>query len=266
MWGILHPHVVTAGSAQLWNALLRTVQADTITLPLLSIIFLGSMLSSTVGFAYSALVGAAIFHVVPDPVVAVEVMMISSIALQLYSVAALWRQISWARCLPFLIGGLLTTPVGLYLLLHLPAGHYINGVGVALVFYGAYMLFRPDVRIKERGRWSNFAIGMLGGITGPMAAFPGMFITIWCSLMDWNKTTQRAVFQPYILVMQIVSLSALLWLHDLSLSGVQLALYAGPAVAGACIGLCIFRKLSDGQFQRLVIVALIGSGVALAFK
>ena len=39
-----------------------------------------------------------------------------------------------------------------------------------------------------------------------------------------------------------------------------------PGIAGAVVGLRIFHRLTDPQFQRLVNVALIVSGVALALK
>ena len=46
----------------------------------------------------------------------------------------------------------------------------------------------------------------------------------------------------------------------------DLIAYALPGVAGAWLGLQVFQKLSDLQFQRLVNLALIVSGIALALK
>jgi uncharacterized membrane protein YfcA len=42
--------------------------------------------------------------------------------------------------------------------------------------------------------------------------------------------------------------------------------YALPGVAGAWLGLQVFQKMSDAQFQRLVNLALIVSGIALTRK
>jgi hypothetical protein len=44
---------------------------------------------------------------------AVKVMIVSSIAIQSYSVLAIWRTIDWQRLAPFLLGGGLTIPVGI---------------------------------------------------------------------------------------------------------------------------------------------------------
>src|SRR4051794_39751367 len=76
------------------------------------VIFIAASLSSTVGFAFSAIAAAMIFHFVPDNVEAVQIMMVASIAIQAYSVAGIWRTISMRACAPFLIGGGATIPAG----------------------------------------------------------------------------------------------------------------------------------------------------------
>src|SRR6478752_4300541 len=70
-------------------------------------VFAASTVSSIAGFAFSALCGALLFHLMDSPVYAVHVMIVCSIAIQFLSVATLWRTIEW-RCLRiFLIGGFL---------------------------------------------------------------------------------------------------------------------------------------------------------------
>src|SRR5260221_1888315 len=92
-------------------------------------VFVAATVSSIAGFAFSALCGALLFHVIDSPVYAVNVMIVCSIAIQLLSVAALWRSIDW-RSLPiFLTGGVLGVPAGVYLLLHLPTGAYRSVIG-----------------------------------------------------------------------------------------------------------------------------------------
>src|SRR5712692_5710836 len=82
-------------------------------------VFVASTVSSIAGFAFSALCGALLFHLMDSPVHAVHVMIVCSIAIQLLSVAALWRSIDWPSLPVFLIGGVLGVPAGVYLLLHL---------------------------------------------------------------------------------------------------------------------------------------------------
>jgi len=230
------------------------------------VIFIAACLASTVGFAFSAIAAAMIFHFVSDTVEAVQIMIVASIGIQTYSVAGMWRTISLRTCAPFLIGGVATMPVGIYLLLAVRPQAYILTMGLGLALYGAYMLFRRPPSTKRGGILVDVAVGSLGGITGPLAALPGAFVAIWCGMRGWDKVVQRSVYQPFILIMQLLTLGALSLASGRSMLNADVLAYALPGIAGAYLGLHVFQKLSDGQFHRLVNLALIVSGIALVLK
>jgi len=230
-------------------------------------VFLASTISSIAGFAFSALCGALLFHLMNSPVYAVQVMIICSIAIQLLSVAALWRSIDW-RSLPiFLIGGVPGVPVGAYLLLHLQTGAYRDIIGALLIVYGGYLLLRWPTRPLQTGALADACAGFLGGLTGGLAGFPGAFVTIWCGLKGWDKARQRGVYQPFILCMQPVSLIVIYLMRPSSSTAAQLdwkaLAFIPAALLGAWFGLRIFRRLSDRQFEIAVNALLILSGLGL---
>jgi uncharacterized protein len=232
-----------------------------------AIIFFAAIVSSIVGFAFSAIAGALILHCVPNGVEAVQIMMIASIGIQAYSVARLSRSIQWSRCVPFVAGGLAALPVGIFLLLNLQPRTYVFAMGAGLVGYGLYMLLRRPAPIKSGPRRMADALaGALGGITGPLAAFPGAGVTIWCAMRGWDKIEQRSVYQPYILIMQLIGVGALSFLQPPAAFDPALFAYALPGLAGALLGLHVFHALADVQFQRIINLALIISGSALLFK
>ena len=230
-------------------------------------VFAASTVSSIAGFAFSALCGALLFHLMDTPVYAVHVMIVCSIAIQMLSVATLWRTIDW-RCLAvFLIGGLLGVPAGVYLLLHLPTTTYRTVIGSLLIIYGSYLLLRPPARSLRLGRVSDVCAGFLGGITGGLAGFPGAFVTIWCGLKGWDKARQRGVYQPFILSMQPVTLITIQLMRPASSVQAQLDwkvfAFVPAALLGAWFGLRIFKRLSDRQFELVVNALLIASGIGL---
>jgi uncharacterized protein len=231
------------------------------------IIFFAAIVSSIVGFASSAISGALIFHYISNSVEAVQIMMIASIGIQAYSVAEFSRSINWRRVVPFIAGGVAMMPIGITVLLHLPSQTYILWMGAGLVAYGLFMLLRRPMRARGGGRaFADAVAGSLGGITGPLAAFPGAFVTIWCSMRGWTKVEQRSVYQPYILIMQVLGVSALTLLQPASAFDPVLLAYALPGMAGAFLGLRLFHALTDVQFQRMINVALVVSGSALLLK
>jgi uncharacterized membrane protein YfcA len=230
------------------------------------IIFISAAISSTVGFAFSALAGSLLFHVVPDTAQAVRIMLVASISIQTYSVWKLRRRISVRSLAPYFVGGSLTVVPGVYLLLNSSTRMYLLALGLFLMAYAAYMLLRRPIHFEGNHLIARVGVGALGGITGATAAFPGAFITIWCGFHDWSKERQRAIYQPYILGMQVLTLiilSATTPAETMSLDWIS---YIIPSILGAYVGLRIFDNLSTNHFNKLVSAFLFFSGIVLFTK
>ncbi len=248
------------------GALLSARGIDSAAIVLIAVLA-ASTVSSIAGFAFSALCGSLLFHLIADPVRVVQVMIACSMAMQLLSVASLWRVIAW-RSLPlFLIGGVPGVPAGAYFLLHLQGGVYRAVIGGLLIAYGCYLLLRrPTQPLRTGPLWDVFA-GFLGGVTGGLVGFPGAFVTIWCGLKGWDKTRQRGVYQPFILLMQPVALLAIVLMRPASVAGApldwQTFAFVPAALLGTWFGLRIFKRLSDHQFEVAVSALLVLSGVGL---
>lgn len=233
----------------------------------MAVVFVAATLSSVAGFAFSAICGALLFYLMP-PITAVQLMMVCSIAIQGLSVLALRQSIDWRVLLRFVLGGVASIPIGVYLLLDLDAAIYCRILGIFLIGYGAFMLYRPDTRISVQNKWADGLAGWVGGITGGFAGFPGAFVTVWCSLKGWDKSRQRGVYQPFILVMQVLGLAAISVAaagsrHGFHAVGLSAAAYIPAALLGTWCGLGWYQRLSDRQFTRVVNLLLIASGAAL---
>jgi uncharacterized membrane protein YfcA len=227
-----------------------------------------SAVSSIAGFAFSALCGAVLFHMLDSRVYAVQVMTVASIAIQSLSVLALWRSIDWRSLPVYLAGGVIGVPAGVWLLLNLDAGAYREAIGCLLIAYGGYLLMRHRSHSIRTGPAADACAGFLGGITGGLAAFPGAAVTIWCSLKGWDKARQRGVYQPFILFMQPVTLIAISLMQPPSLQTTaplewKTLIFVPAALLGTWLGLNIFKRLSDRQFELAVCGLLILSGVGL---
>ena len=234
--------------------------------PVCTIIFVCATISSIAGFAFSAISGSMLLHVVRDPVEAVQVMLVASIALQAYSVWALRRIIKLQELLPYFAGGAATVAPGVYLLLNTPATHYLLALGGFLTAYGMYLFLRAPLRLRRNTLAGRVIVGALGGITGATAAFPGAFVTIWCGAHGWDKQHQRAIYQPFILGMQIMTLIMLAVFAPTTGMRVDLLQYVVPAVLGAHVGLVVFSILSSAQFNKIVSAFLVVSGAAMSLK
>ena len=226
-------------------------------------IVLSALVSSIAGFAFCALAGSALAYLKVEPVRAVQMMVLCSIATQLYAVWTIRASIRWRSLWPMIAAGAVTVPLGVWLLLHADALLYAAGLGVFLTAYGCYVALRRDSYVVRGTPWRDAAAGALGGLAGGLAGVPGSFVTVWCSMRGWDKMRQRAAYQPYILAMQVVTIVCLRWQapqhpslgHDLSL--------VPFALLGAIGGMAVFRRLSNRQFQVAISILLIVSGMGL---
>jgi hypothetical protein len=90
-------------------------------------------------------------------------------------------------------------------------------------------------------------------------------------MKGWDKYRQRAVSQPFILVMQIAALLAIsLARWPVTGNGgftggggfdTSDLLFIPASLLGTSIGLALYRRLSDSQFVRTVNILLVVSGV-----
>ncbi len=229
---------------------------------------IAALASGIAGFAFSAICGAILFQFRHDTVGVVEIMLICSIANQSLSVWMLRRDINLRLLAPFVLGGIMGVPLGVWLLLHLNAATFKAALGVILVVYGLYMLLRRPITLPGTSGASDVLVGAIGGIVGGFAAVPGAAVSIWCGTKGWDKARQRAVFQPFILLMQFVVLGAIGMMHAKGAPSVAI-----PPIAWACVpvgllgtwwGMDLFKRLTDSQFGKAVNVLLIVSGFGLA--
>jgi uncharacterized membrane protein YfcA len=233
----------------------------------LSAVLLAATLSSIAGFAFSAICGAMLLRLMDDPVEIVVLMMVCSIAIQSLSVAVLWRDIDWRSLSTFLAGGVVGLPVGVWLLLHLGNVWFKEAIGGLLTVYAAYGLLKSPLTFGRCNEPIDMCVGFVGGITGGFAGFPGAAVTIWCGLKGWDKRRQRGVYQPFILIMQLLALPLIHFMRSPGGAGTggSLALlqFVPAALLGTWFGISLFERLSDRFFAVAVNVLLLISGIGL---
>jgi uncharacterized membrane protein YfcA len=228
-----------------------------------AVILVAATISSVAGFAFAALAGIGLAFVAPEPVRVVHTIVLCSIATQLYAVWQLRAQIRVRAMAPMLLSGALTVPLGTWFLLHVNATTYRLGLGAFLIAYGAFSILHAAERTVRVTPLRDAVAAALAGFVGGLTAFPGALMTIWCALRGIDKTSQRAIYQPFILTMQIVTAASLHVLGRAQIGAQHDLQFVAFAIAGAAIGFAWFRRLSAAQFRVALNVLLIVSGVGL---
>lgn len=230
---------------------------------LLPACFLASLVSGVAGFAFGAVAVALILPLGPAGVL-VPLILAGSIVGQVISLVSLRRGVAWRLLWPFLLAGFAGVPLGTAAL-HLADPHAFRiSLGVVLILFSLYGLLRGETRpVAFGGRAADAVVGLIGGAMGGYAGLSGILPTIWCGARGWKREEQRAVYQPFILAMQVCALVSGGAAGLFSVRALSLALACAPAfLLGTLCGLWIFGRLDERRFRLLVLLLLLVSGAA----
>jgi uncharacterized protein len=238
------------------------------------VLFFAGVVSGLSGFAFAA-VAATVLWLLP-PGQAVPLIMLLSACNQLLSLGALRREMvirgtaEREGALPYIVGGLAGVPIGLVLLRGLPTNLFTAALGVFLTVYSSAMLAKPEnLRLGLSGWKAAVVVGVLGGMLGGVAALPALIPVAYLGLRGVGKSETRGIIQPYILTLQVVSLGMLAF-TDTALFNAQFWLLSAltlPAVLfGSATGVVLYRRISDVNFRRAVLILLVLSGAGLVAK
>ena len=229
--------------------------------------FTAGVVNGLTGFG-TALTGLPIWLQAVEPAIAAQLASACSVLGHISTFPAIWRAIEWRRAAPLIAAGLAGVPLGTLLLPHIALGLFKLGVGLVLVGYCAYMLIAAGrVRLAAGGTGAEVSVGFAAGVLGGLAGLSGVLVTVWASLKAWPKDQRRAFFQAFNFAVLTAMLAAsavsgLVGLHSLIALG-----FAAPATfLGASLGLRLYRRLDDVDFDRLVLAVLLLSGLVLVWS
>lgn len=231
---------------------------------------LAAIVSGSSGFAFALIASAIWLHVLAPA----EVVPLAIACSMLVNLAMVWQLrgvIKPALLWPFLVGAMIGVPIGVAALHSLDAQFVRRGVGALLIAYSVYMFLQPTMPVVRlaalSGKLADGAVGMLGGFMGGATSLNGIFPTLWCGLRGWSKSDQRGVFQPYILIVHIVTLVWMGGVGELDMQvGSKMLLCVPALVVGSWIGLRLFHHVSEKGFRKMMLGLFFLSGVALCFS
>lgn len=187
----------------------------------------------------------------------------------LLHLTTIWQQrehVEVSRLWPFVAGGVIGIPIGVRLLVYTDAGALKIGLGIFLLAFGAYALLAPRLHtFTGGGRPADALVGFIGGVLGGIGGYSGVLPTIWTQLRGWPKQTARAVYQPYVIIIQAITLAGIIWVTLDRAGLIMLVAVLPPLLLGTWIGWQLYGRLNDLRFRKTLAVLLIASGAMLVF-
>ncbi len=200
-----------------------------------------------------------------DPKLAAVLAVFGGLTGQLLAAFTVRRGFELSRVGPFIAGGLLGLPIGLWLLPRIDAVIFRAFVGGLLAVWCPLMLLSPRLpHLRFGGRVADAVAGAIGGGMGPLGGFTGAVPTLWCTLRGYERDTQRAVVQNFNLAMLAVTMASYVATGLVTKPMLPWMAVVAPALLlPALAGMKVYVGISPQAFRNLVLGLLTASGIAM---
>jgi len=229
----------------------------------------GGFINGLAGFG-TALFALGFWLQILSPTEAVSMVVVMSVVSGLQGVALVRQSIreNPLRLSRFVLPGLIGIPLGTRLLAIISPLTIKMTVAIFLIAYGGFILLRRDLpRLAGQRPMIDSLVGFVGGILGGAASLSGVVPTMWCALQPWTKSEQRAVLQPFNVLILAIAAVVFAVSGYYSSQSIPLILIALPiTLVSAQVGVWAFKRLSDDQFRRLLVTLMFVSGLIIVIK
>jgi uncharacterized membrane protein YfcA len=199
-----------------------------------------------------------------EPQVAAVMVVFGSLAGQLVAVFSARRGLNGATLAPFLAGGALGIPLGVWALPMLDPAAFKLAIGTALSLGCPAMLWADRWPPVRAGRLADAGIGAVGGVMTAVGGFGGLVPSLWCTLRRMDKDEQRSIMQNFNLAALSVTAGGYLLAGVVTAPMVpQLAVVIPALILPALLGMRVYAGLSPAQFRRVVLSLLSLAGLTM---
>jgi uncharacterized protein len=245
----------------MWSEIFASLPATTLAVLWLGA-FLGGIASGAAGFAFGVAASAVWLHAIA-PIHTAFLVVSGGLVIQCGTIWSFRRSLDRWRLWPFLLAGVLGVPIGVWLLVRIDIRMLQIALGCFLVVYGLYALIAPRLPHVQAGRGADAAIGFISGTMGGLGGLSGVLPAVWTQIRGWPKEEARAFYQPFIVVIHIVTL-VMIGTVALDRRGLVLLALALPAlVLGTWVGWKLYGRLDERRFRQALAVMLLLSGAIL---
>ncbi|WP_390345065.1 sulfite exporter TauE/SafE family protein [Variovorax boronicumulans] len=216
------------------------------------------------GFAFG-MVAMSVWAWTLEPQLAALLALFGALTGQVIAAVTVRRSFDKRILWPFVAGGLVGVPFGVWLLPYLDLVLFKLCLGVLLVLWCPAMLMSQHLpKVAFGGRFADGVAGAIGGAMAGIGGFSGTIPTLWCTLRGFQRDTQRAVIQNFNLSMLSVAFAVHLASGSIGRSVVPLLVLVAAAVAvPVLLGARLYIGISEVAFRKIVLSLLTLSGVAM---
>jgi uncharacterized membrane protein YfcA len=175
----------------------------------------------------------------------------------------------WVRkdiILMLIIGGLIGTIVGTYMLASYKSDILKKVLGIFIMAYALKMLFWNKKTDRKLKSYIGIIAGFFGGILGGLFSTGGPPVVVYLDNIINDKKVFRATIIFYFLVVNTWQFALYCYKGLINMDTIKFTLYLMPAfIMGNLIGSFLHIKINDVFFNRIIAIVLLVTGASNLF-
>lgn len=222
-------------------------------------VFVAGVIKGLTGFGFS-LLAAPLLVVLLGPRMAVPVIVVLNAFTNIVLFAGCRRAADVRRIRPLIIAGIITVPMGMFLLLNLDVGVLKMIVGVAIVLFAFALLagFRRPLKNERRGL---LLTGLISGTLNGLISTGGPPVILFLANQGMQKVVFRASLIAYFLFLSVATIPIFLAGGLMSRAVLVYAAVFIPALlVGAFAGSKLLHRVPEHFFRVVTLTIVIGAG------
>jgi uncharacterized protein len=228
-------------------------------------VFLAAIVRGYSGFGFSLLAITSLSLVLP-PVEIVPSICLLEIAASLHLLAGIWRDIHWRSVLPILLGCLVATPFGVYLLARVPAAPMQIGLAVFVIVATA-LLWKGYAMKRMPTRFESALTGAVSGFCNGAFGIGGPPVILLYFASPAGNLVGRASLIAFIMATDVIALG---FQAREGLVGhatfIRALTFLPPLIAGVWLGARSFKTADPAAFRKYVLAVLAALALITAAK
>jgi uncharacterized membrane protein YfcA len=228
-------------------------------------VFLAAIVRGYSGFGFSLLAITSLSLIFPPAQVIPAIFMLE-IAASLHMLPAIWRDVHWRSLSLLMVGTVVGTPFGVYLLANIAPAPMTLALAV-FVLAATALLWRGFALKSMPGTSATLAVGAATGIANGAFGIGGPPVILFYFASPAGHAAGRASLVAFFILTDVTGLIFLAREGLVTKEPGILALAFLPALAaGVWLGARSFKTADPARFRKIVLIILAGLALLTAAK
>jgi uncharacterized membrane protein YfcA len=228
-------------------------------------VFLAAIVRGYSGFGFSMLAVISLSLLLPPAEIVPTILMLE-VAASLHLLPKIWKEVHWRSVGWLLVGCVVATPIGTWLLASMPAPPMQLALSVC-VLVAAILLAQGYALKTTPGSAATFGTGMMSGVLNGSFGIGGPPVILFYFSTPAAVAVSRASLIAYFFGTDVVGLG-FLGLEGLVTweSGLRFALFLPALIVGVAVGHRSFKGADQAAFRRWVLRLLMALALLSAAR